>query len=62
MQTVIAALIGAALGVLAVWLGLRFHIGSWFFDGITGYAGAAIGGAFVAIVVRYALSRTFGWP
>ena len=60
MGKVMIALVDALLGVGAIWLGLRFHFGSWYIDGPLGYVGAALAGAVVAIVLRYAVRKEFG--
>jgi len=62
MDKVITALIGGALGLGAVWLGMRLHFGAWYIDGPWGYVGAAVGGALIALLVRYAMRKEFGWP
>jgi len=54
------AIFGAIAGIVVVSLGPRFHIGSWFFDGVPGYIGTACGGACAALVLRYAVRQTFG--
>jgi hypothetical protein len=54
------AILGAIAGIVIVLVGPRFHIGSWFFDGVPGYVGAACAGAFVALLVRNAVRQTFG--
>jgi hypothetical protein len=61
MGKVITAVVGALIGLGAV-RGLRFHFGSWYIDGPWGYVGAAVSGALVALVVRYAMRRELGWP
>jgi hypothetical protein len=62
MDKVITALIGGALGLGAVWLGMRLNFGAWYIDGPWGYVGAAVGGALIALLVRYAMRKEFGWP
>ncbi len=62
MDKMITALIGAALGLGAIWFGLRLHFGSWYVDGPWGYVGAALCGALVALLLRHALRRELGWP
>jgi hypothetical protein len=54
------ALLGAAIGAGVIWFGLRFHIGSWFFDGAPAYVGAALVGAVAALIIRAAIRRHFG--
>jgi hypothetical protein len=60
MRSAITAAIGAALGLAALWLGLRFHIGSWFLDGPISYAAAIIAGAVVALIIRRLLGKELG--
>ena len=62
MANLIAALLGALAGWLAVSFGLSFHIGPWFVDGPWLPVASCVGGALVGVFVRYALSREFGWP
>jgi len=62
MSEAITALIGAAFGIGAIRLGMRLHFGSWYIDGPWGYVGAAVAGALVALLARYAIRKEFGWP
>ena len=62
MDKTIAALIGGVLGIGAIRLGMRMHFGSWYIDGAWGYVGAAVAGAVVALLIRYAMRKEFGWP
>jgi hypothetical protein len=62
MDKVITAIIAAALGLSAIWFGLRLHFGSWYVDGPSGYVGAAVCGALVALLVRRAMRKELGWP
>jgi hypothetical protein len=62
MDKVVTALVGGAFGLGAIRLGMRLHFGSWYVDGAWGYAGAAVAGALVALFVRWALRKEFGWP
>jgi hypothetical protein len=62
MQTIITAAVGAAIGVAAILLGLRFHMGDWYVDGVWGYIGAALAGALVALIVGAVMRRELGWP
>jgi len=50
------------LGIGAIRLGMRMHFGSWYIDGAWGYVGAAVAGAVVALLIRYAIRKEFGWP
>ena len=52
-----AALIGAAIGGLLIYLGANFHIGSWFANGASAYLLAMIWGAVTALLIRYLLRR-----
>jgi len=52
-----AALMGAAIGGLLIFLGANFHIGSWFANGTTAYVLAIIWGAATALAIRYLLRR-----
>jgi hypothetical protein len=60
MTAAVCAILGAIAGIIVVSLGPRFHIGSWFFDGVPSSIAAACGGAFVVLVLRYAVRQTFG--
>lgn len=60
MTTAAYALLGAIAGMLAIYLGLRFHLGQTVIDGVPAYIGAAIAGAVGALVVRYAVRKTLG--
>lgn len=62
MDKAVTALIGAALGIGSIWLGMRLHFGSWYIDGPWGYVGAAVVGALIAFLVRYAIRKELGWP
>jgi hypothetical protein len=62
MDKAIAGLIGAALGIGAIRLGMRLHFGSWYIDGPWGYVGAAVVGVLIALLVRCAIRKEFGWP
>jgi hypothetical protein len=62
MDWVVTAAIGALLGLVAIRLGMRLHFGDWYIDGYWGYVGAAIAGAFVALLVRWAMRKEIGWP
>jgi len=62
MDKAIAGLIGAALGIGAIRLGMRLHFGSWYIDGPWGYVGAAVVGVLTALLVRCAIRKEFGWP
>jgi hypothetical protein len=62
MDKAITALIGAALGIGGIRLGMRLHFGSWYIDGPWGYVGAAVVGALIALLVRYAIRKELGWP
>jgi uncharacterized membrane protein YeaQ/YmgE (transglycosylase-associated protein family) len=62
MSHAVTAIVGAIIGLAAIWFGLREHFGTWYIDGVWGYVGAAITGALVALVVRAAVSKEFGWP
>jgi hypothetical protein len=59
-MTATYALVGAIAGMLLIYLGLNFHIGSTIYDGVTAYVGAAFGGALAAVVVRYSVRQAFG--
>ena len=48
MSHAVAAIVGAIIGLAAIWFGLREHFGTWYTDGVGGYVGAAITGALVA--------------
>jgi hypothetical protein len=56
----ITALIGALLGVPAIYFGLSFHVGTWHIDGPWAYVGSAISGALVACLVQYAVRKNYG--
>ena len=60
MSTILSAFLGAIAGVLLAMLGLRFHIGSWFLDGVAGTIAAALAGAVMAVIVRLAIRRQYG--
>ena len=62
MDKAIAALIGAALEIGAIRLGMRLHFGSWYIDGPWGYVGAAVVGVLIALLVRCSIRKEFGWP
>jgi hypothetical protein len=62
MSRAVTAIVGAIIGLAAISFGFREHFGTWYIDGVWGYAGAAITGALVALVVRAAVSKEFGWP
>lgn len=57
----VTALVGALLGASAIVFGLQFHIGTWYAEGPWAYAGSAVGGALLALVVRYAIGKEYGW-
>jgi len=60
-MTIAYAIAGAILGALLVTVtGLRFHIGSWFFDGPAGMIGAACAGALIVLLVRYFVRLQYG--
>jgi hypothetical protein len=61
MDKAITALVGALIGVIAIWGGMRFHIGSWYVDGSWAYVASAVTLALVALVVRWTLRKQFGW-
>jgi hypothetical protein len=52
------ALVGAVVGLLLIYFGLNFHIGQWFISGNAAYIPAAIGGAAMALLIRYLLRHT----
>jgi hypothetical protein len=58
MSNMIIALLGAVMGLLSIYFGLNFHIGQWFIGGSAAYIPAAIGGAAVALLIRYLLRNT----
>ena len=62
MDKAIAGLIGAALGIGAIRLGMRLHFGPSYIDGPWGYVGAAVVGVLIALLVRCAIRKEFGWP
>ena len=62
MDKTVTALIGGVLGIGAIRLGMRMHFGSWYIDGAWGYVGAALAGAVVALLIRYAIRKELGWP
>jgi hypothetical protein len=55
------ALAGACLGVLALAAGLHLHFGAVVVDGLWGYIGSAVIGALLALVIRYAVRKEYGW-
>ena len=59
MSNLVIASIGAAAGLLLIYFGLNFHIGQWFVSGNAAYLPAAIGGAAVALLIRYLLRSGF---
>jgi hypothetical protein len=62
MDKAITALIGAALEIGAIRLGMRLHFGSWYIDGPWGYVGAAVVGVLIALLVKCSIRKEFGWP
>jgi hypothetical protein len=62
MSHAATAIVGAIIGLAAIGFGLRVHFGTSYIDGVWGYVGAAITGALVALVIRAAVSKEFGWP
>jgi hypothetical protein len=62
MDKTVTALMGGVLGIGAIRLGMRLHFGSWYIDGAWGYVGAAVAGAVVALLIRCAMRKEFGWP
>jgi hypothetical protein len=62
LDKAITALVGALVGAGGIYFGLRFHIGDWFIDGPWAYACSALGGALVALLVRYAIRKDYGLP
>ncbi len=61
MANIITALLGAIIGLAAIWLGFTIHIGSWFIEGPWGAAASAVTGAALALIIKYAISREYGW-
>ena len=59
MAAIYAAL-GAIGGMLLIYMGLNFHIGSTIYQGVPAYIGAACGGAVVVLIVRYAVRKQYG--
>jgi hypothetical protein len=57
MNKMVTALIGAVLGLAAIWMGFNFHMGPWIIDGPWATLGAAVGGAIVALIMRYAIGK-----
>jgi hypothetical protein len=55
MSNLVIASVGAGVGLLLIYFGLNFHIGQWFISGNAAYIPAAIGGAIVALLIRYLL-------
>ncbi len=60
MDNAIAALIGALIGIGAIYFGAHFHIGDWVVDGPWAYVGSALSGALIALLVRYAIGKNYG--
>ena len=58
MSNVVVALVGAVVGLFLIYFGLNFHIGQWFIGGNEAYIPAAIGGAALALLIRYLLRHT----
>ncbi len=58
MSNVVIALVGAVVGLFFIYFGLTFHIGQWFIIRNAAYIPAAIGGATVALLIRYLLRYT----
>jgi hypothetical protein len=58
MSNLVIASVGAGLGLLSIYFGLNFHIGQWFIGGNAAYIPAAIGGAAIALLIRYLLRHT----
>jgi hypothetical protein len=58
MSNLVVALVGAVVGLLLIYFGLNFHIGQWFISGNAAYIPAAIGGAAMALLIRYLLRHT----
>ena len=52
-----AALIGAGIGGLMIYLGRNFRVGSFFLSGPSAYVPAIIFGAISAVLIRYLLRR-----
>lgn len=55
MSKIVVGLVGAVLGLSAIYFGLNFHIGQWFISGSAAYIPAALGGAASALLVQYLL-------
>ncbi|MFT3732107.1 MAG: hypothetical protein QM780_11925 [Hyphomicrobium sp.] len=62
MGNVVTALIGAFVGVGAIYFGANFHIGDWIVNGSWAYVGSAVCGALVAILLRYFVRKEYGLP
>jgi hypothetical protein len=58
MSNLVIALVGAGMGLFPIYFGLNFHIGQWFIAGNAAYIPAAIGGAAMALLIRYLLRHT----
>jgi hypothetical protein len=58
MSHLVIALVGAGVGLFLIYFRLNFHIGQWFISGNEAYIPAAIGGAAVALLIRYLLRYT----
>ena len=55
------AILGALAGLVLVYMGLTVHVGLTNYQGgVAAYALSALGGAAVALVVRYAVRKEFG--
>ncbi len=61
MLNILTAFAGAILGLATVWFGLSFHIGPWFITGSWGAAASAVTGAAVALFLKYAVGKEYGW-
>jgi hypothetical protein len=58
MPNLVIASVGAGVGLFLIYFGLNFHIGQWFISGNEAYILAAIGGAAMALLIRYLLRHT----